>query len=54
MLSGRDSFMPVTLLNLDDAVTTALLLTAAFLPLGSSHVLACPIHMRSVRSRAPD
>jgi len=48
----HDSFMPVALLNLNDAAATMLFI-AALLPLGSSHVFALPIHMRSVQSRAP-
>lgn len=44
--------MPVVVLNLDDTVVTVLLFIAVLLPLGSSHALALPIHMRSVQSWA--
>lgn len=53
MFCVHDSFMPVALLNLDDAVATMLLFIAALFPLGSSRALALPIHMRFVQRRAP-
>lgn len=49
----RDSFVPIVFLNLDDAVTTMFLFVATLLPQGFSHLVAHPIHMRSVQNWAP-